>query len=337
MGTNIVDVAVKWERATLSLGKTTPLHPLTNGLEPAPGTVLIADDDPDFRGLLVHRAERMGLRIVEARDGNAAMDQLGEHPFDVLILDLYMPGKTGLEVFEAARRIDTEIQALVMTGNASVETAVEALRAGAYDYLMKPLESLAVFELSLTRALEHRHLLRENARLFSEVQRLAVTDPLTGLFNRHKLNESLITEVERGQRYQRPLSAIMIDLDDLKHINDRHGHPAGDAVLVSVATRIEKQIRRIDIATRYGGDEFLVLLPEADQSVAEQVADRIAREIAEIPDKGGGAVSASIGVAQLSEKTRSPEGFLRQVDQALYEAKRAGGGCIRVATSTNGR
>lgn len=279
----------------------------------------------------------MGLDIAEARDGSVAMEMLGEHPFDVLILDLYMPGNTGLEVFEAARRLDPEVQALVMTGNASVETAVEALRAGAYDYLMKPLESLAVFELALTRALEHRHLIRENERLFSEVQRLAVTDPLTGLFNRHKLNESLNVEVERGQRYQRPLSAIMIDLDDLKGINDHFGHPVGDEVLVSVADRIERQIRRIDIATRYGGDEFLVLLPEADQATAERVADRIAQEIADIPDKGGAVVSASIGVAQLTEKTKSPEGFLRQVDQALYEAKRAGGGCIRVAASLNGR
>lgn len=305
-------------------------------LEMPPGVVLVADDDPDFRKLLVHRAQRMGLEVVDTEDGNAAVQELSKRLFDVLILDLYMPGKTGLEVFEVARQIDENVQALVLTGNASVETAVDALRSGAYDYLMKPLESMAVFELSLTRALEHRHLLRENKRLFAEVQRLAMTDPLTGLYNRHKLNESLEAEVERGLRYGRPLSLIMIDMDDLKRINDERGHPAGDQVLMDVAEGIRRQIRRVDIPTRYGGDEFLVLLPEADQEEALKVADRISSEIMAIDEDDGG-VSASIGVAQLNRSLRGPESFLDCVDRALYDAKRAGGGCVRAAPSVNGR
>lgn len=307
-----------------------------SSLETEVGKVLIADDDPDFRRLLVHRAERMGLNIVSAKDGEAALGLLTEHEFDVLIVDLYMPGYTGIEVFQEARRLDPDVQALVLTGNATVETAVEALRAGAYDYLMKPLESLAVFELALTRALEHRHLLRENKRLFKEVERLAMTDPLTGLYNRHKLNEALGAEVERGLRYERPLSVIMIDLDDLKGINDRFGHPKGDEVLAKVASGIKREVRRVDIATRYGGDEFLVLLPEADQEEAQKVAHRISDAIESIGTQGDRSVSASIGIAQLQHKTKTPQGFLHSVDQALYEAKRAGGGCIRVASSSNG-
>jgi diguanylate cyclase (GGDEF)-like protein len=300
------------------------------------GRVLIADDDPDFRRMLVRRAERMGLDITEVSDGSKALAALKNGGFDVLILDLYMPGNTGLEVFQAARRIDPEIQALVLTGNATVETAVDALRSGAYDYLVKPLESLAVFELSLTRALEHRLLLRENARLFAEVERLAITDPLTGLFNRHKLNESLAVEVERGLRYARPLAAIMIDLDDLKRINDRHGHPVGDLVLREVAQGIKSQVRKVDIPTRYGGDEFLVLLPEADVDEATRVANRIFSRIKEIPFEGELPVSASIGVAELSPDDETPESFLHEVDRALYKSKRAGGGCIHAAPSRNG-
>ncbi len=300
------------------------------------GNVLIADDDPDFRRLLAHRAERMGLDIVTAGDGNAALSALESHEFDVLILDLYMPGHTGIEVFQEALRMDPDTQALMLTGNATVETAVEALRAGAYDYLVKPLESLAVFELSLTRALEHRHLLRENDRLFKEVERLAMTDPLTGLYNRHKLNEALGVEVERGLRYERPLSLIMIDLDDLKGINDKYGHPKGDEVLVKVAKGIKSEIRRVDIATRYGGDEFLILLPEADREEARKVARRISSTIQSIATEEDCQVSASIGIAQLHQGTKTPQGFLHAVDQALYEAKRAGGGCIRIASSANG-
>lgn len=317
-------------------GSTQILTQPDNDVMAAVGHILIADDDPDFRRLLVHRAERMGLDIVEAKDGRLAMQALRQHSFDVLVLDLYMPQHTGIEVFEEARRRDPEVQALVLTGNASVESAVDALRAGAYDYMMKPLESLAVFELSLTRALEHRHLLRENARLFAEVQRLAMTDPLTGLFNRHKLNETLGAEVERGLRYDRPLSAIMVDLDDLKEINDQYGHPVGDEVLVHVAHGIKSQIRRVDIATRYGGDEFLVILPEADRIEAEKVASRIAQEIDQIEVHVDPTVSASIGVAQLTHDLVDADHFLNYVDQALYEAKRAGGGCIRIASSTNG-
>lgn len=301
--------------------------------------VLIADDDPDFLRLLVRRAERMGLTIEEARDGSQAMEMIRARRFDVLVLDLYMPGHTGLEVFHAARRLDPDVQAIVLTGNATIETAVDALRAGAYDYMLKPLESLAVFELALSRAMEHRFLLQENARLFAEVERLAMTDPLTGLYNRHKLNESLELEVERGLRYSRPLSAIMIDLDDLKDINDRFGHPTGDDVLIEVANGIRSQIRRVDIATRYGGDEFLILLPEADLSEAERVADRICEHIGGINYGERDTVSASLGVVELpSEPEPTAERFLALVDEALYHAKRSGGGCIHALhPNSNGR
>jgi PleD family two-component response regulator len=214
------------------------------------GTALVADDDGDFRQLLARRARRMGLTVIEVDDGKKALQAVTDQPFDVLVLDLYMPGATGLEVFQAARRVQPEIQAIVLTGSASVETAVEALRQGAYDYLTKPLESLATYELALTRALEHRHLLRENARLFQEVQRLASTDPLTGLYNRHRLAESLETEWERAVRYGRPVSMIMMDMDDLKVVNDTHGHQGGDVVLQKVAEAIRGHIRRLDLPTR---------------------------------------------------------------------------------------
>jgi diguanylate cyclase (GGDEF)-like protein len=288
------------------------------------GHVLVADDDSDFRRLLVRRVVRMGLTVVEAENGDQAIEAIGEHAFDVLVVDLYMPGRSGLEVVHAGRRADPGVQAIVLTGSASVETAVEALRAGAYDYLTKPLESLVAFELSLRRALQHRHLVKENARLFAEVQRLAMMDPLTGLYNRHKLNDALEMEIERAGRYGRPLSAIMIDLDGMKRINDTHGHRAGDEVLRQVAVAIGGQVRRLDIPTRYGGDEFLVLLPEADLEEALRVAERVCAHITRIDLQGEG-LSVSAGVAQWAPTYGSAEDFLEAVDQALYQAKRAGG------------
>ena len=290
--------------------------------------VLIADDDAQFRSLLVRRAEKMGLSVTVREDGQQAIQALQQDRFDLLVLGLYMPGFTGLEVVQQALARDPQMQAIILTGAATVETAVEALRAGVYDYLTKPLESLADFELTVTRALEHRRLILENQRLFSEVQRLAITDPLTGLFNRRRLDEALTTEFERARRYKRPLSMIMLDMDSLKGINDPYGHPAGDAALKMVADAIRSQIRRVDLPARFGGDEFVVLLPEVEHSVAMRIAERICAQLR--PKKSTEDMfTVSGGVAQLHEDHSTAEDLLRAVDGALYRAKREGGNCRR--------
>lgn len=297
------------------------------------GRVLIADDDSDFRSLLVRRATKMGLTVVEAQDGAQAMELLSQEPFDVVIVDVYMPHCSGVEVAQAARKKDSTTQAIVLTGSATVETAVEALRVGVYDFLTKPLDSMEEFELALTRALEHQRLLKENAQLYAELQRLAVTDPLTGLFNRHKLGEALEIEVERSRRYGRALSVVMLDLDGLKQINDSRGHPVGDAVLQAVAQAIRAAVRKVDLPTRVGGDEFLVLLPEADLREAARVAGRIFNHMAGLTVHGE-HITASAGVAQWKPTHASARDFLRTVDQALYQAKRAGGRRIAVVGLT---
>ena len=288
------------------------------------GTILIADDDDDFRGMLTRRATKMGLEVIQAANGAEAIAIVNETDFDALVVDLYMPEHTGLEVIEAARDKDPDLVCLVLTGSASVESAVEALRAGVFDYLTQPLESLAAFELALTRAMEHHYLITENKRLFQEVQRLAVTDPLTNVYNRHKLNESLSLEIERAHRYDRPLSIIMIDMDGLKGINDAYGHAVGDEALVLVADSIRSCIRRVDLPTRFGGDDFVVVLPEADLDEAVAVAERICDEVhtREIPQAD---VSVSVGTVQWSSDHKSGDDLIEAVDRAMYEAKRSGG------------
>lgn len=291
---------------------------------PPVGRILIADDDSDFRSVLVRRARRMGLEVVEAGDGPEARAALEAQPFDALVCDLYMPGASGLEVVERARQLDGNVQAIILTASASVETAVEALRAGVYDYMTKPFESMAAFELALTRALEHRRLIEENARLFAEVQRLAVTDPVTDLFNRHKLGEFLDLEVERARRYGRPLSLIMLDVDEMKEINDTYGHPAGDEALRRIAQAIRSQVRRVDLPTRYGGDEFMIVLPEAAGGVAEGIARRIQAEIQRVSFDGV-RLSASAGVVDWQPEYATVEDFVQAVDQSLYREKRGEG------------
>ncbi len=288
------------------------------------GRVLIADGDAQFRDLPVRRAEEMGLSVLEVGDGNDAMEVLRGEPFDLIVSDLYMPGHTGLEVIQMAQEKNPEIHAIILTANSSVETAIEVLRSGVYDYLRKPLESLVDFENTVARALDNVHLIRENERLFEEVQRLAVTDELTGLFNRHKLDEALAIEFERARRYGRPISIIMLDMDGLKAINDYHGHKAGDAALKMVADVIQSQTRRVDMSARFGGDEFVVLLPEVELAFAMKIAERICSKIRPINEHED-MFSVSGGVAQLRDDHASAQDFLRAVNDALYRAKRAGG------------
>lgn len=302
------------------------------GGDPLVGHILIADDDEPFLNLLVRRAERMGLSIVTAMDGKQAIDALHRNAFDAIIVDLYMPGFTGLEVIQEAQSKDPELQAIILTASATLETALEALRAGVYDYLLKPLDSLSTFELSLTRALERRYLIRENKRLFAEVERLAVTDPLTGLYNRRKLDEALDTEVERARRYKRPMSVLMLDLDGLKSINDSFGHPVGDEALVMVAQGIRDHTRKVDLATRYGGDEFIVLLPEVDQHEALRIAARIRSHIL-TTELHGHSLSVSAGVAELNRNHKLPKDLLRDADKALYKAKHSNKESIAVYDS----
>jgi diguanylate cyclase (GGDEF)-like protein len=294
---------------------------------PQTGVVLIADDDADFRRLLVRRATRMGLTVVEASSGSQALVAVRNTSFDAIVVDVYMPGCSGVEVAQEARSLDPHVQAIVLTGSATLENAIEALRAGVYDFLTKPLESLDEFEMSLSRALELQRLLRENSRLFSEVQRLAVTDSLTGLSNRRRLDEVLEVEVERARRYGRSLSIVMLDVDGLKRINDTCGHNVGDEVLQAAAAAIRREVRKVDLATRLGGDEFLLLLAEAALPEAAGVAGRIFQHFSTLSVHGERVV-ASAGVAQWLPKYPAPADFIHAADLALYEAKRGGGGHI---------
>jgi diguanylate cyclase (GGDEF)-like protein len=291
--------------------------------------VLIADDDPAFRQMLARRVLKMGLSVVEVENGDQAVEALKNGSFDLLLVDLSMPGKNGLEVVQSALQFDPLLPAVVITGTGSYETALEALRTRVFDYMTKPFESLTAFELAVSRALKHGFLTRDNARAFARAQQQATTDPLTGICNRHKLKECLETEVARARRYRRSLSILLLDLDGLKTINDTCGHPAGDEALQHVARSLTLELRKTDIPGRYGGDEFLVLLPETDAAHAVTVAKRILARVRDhrVADK---VVSVSIGIAQLGGRCRTPNELILAADRALYSSKRSGGGQISV-------
>jgi diguanylate cyclase (GGDEF)-like protein/PAS domain S-box-containing protein len=174
----------------------------------------------------------------------------------------------------------------------------------------------------------------ENARLFDWVQRQAVTDALTGLYNRRGLFDFGQRELERAQRFNRPLTAIMLDIDLFKQVNDRYGHYIGDQVLCVIASRCLEGVRKMDLLARYGGEEFAVLLPETDLPVAKEIAERLRVSIANDPirtDRGTLKVTISLGVAEISTHTVDLTYLLDAADQAMYGAKQAGRNCVRIA------
>jgi diguanylate cyclase (GGDEF)-like protein len=185
----------------------------------------------------------------------------------------------------------------------------------------------------LTSLCSEAALAIENAQLRSELRRLAVTDPLTGLPNRREIERLLAVEVERAARHNRPLSLMMVDLDDLKQVNDEHGHAAGDEVLVALARMIQQGLRSSEIAGRVGGDEFTVLLPETEPRQAAALAERLIEGLPEAlrdwPDLPEAAeiarmVGVSIGIAGNDDGPVSPDKLAARADAALYDAKRSG-------------
>ena len=175
-------------------------------------------------------------------------------------------------------------------------------------------------------------VMTENLQLLTDLRQLATTDSLTGLLNRREFFSLAEREFERFQRYRRLLAAIMLDIDTFKTINDRHGHQAGDLVIQTVAEHCRKQLRKVDLAARYGGDEVVILLPETDLHGASGVAQRLLEAIQQSPLAFGEhllKISISAGVAA-GNGTSSLAALLHRADQALYEAKQAGRNRIKI-------
>ncbi len=301
-----------------------------------PSKILVVDDSRTQLDWLVQVLEKEGYRVATAMDGKSAIREVRSDPPDLVLLDMILPDMDGLEVLRIikARPEDQFIPVILLSVKSDIDSKVTGLRIGADDFLAKPFAEAEILA-RCAAMLRIKHLQEKLQEAQRKLEQQSITDALTGLKNRRFFDERLHEEFRRAQRYGDYLSLIMIDLDHFKDVNDRHGHPAGDAVLHDAAVLIRASIRDPDICARYGGDEFAVILPKTHMTGALSVAERIWRELGNkeyaVADASGGPesgkvrVTASIGIAFYPSKDiSSSELLLGFADQALYQAKRAG-------------
>ena len=293
--------------------------------------ILIAEDDRMFRVLLQGWLEDRGYHVTIAQNGQQAWELLQtEAAPKLVILDWMMPGMTGPEICQQLRsRSDLQYRyVLLLTARNQKQDLVAGLEAGADDYLSKPFDAL---ELHARLNVGRRILdLQEQLLAAQEALRFEAThDFLTGVWNGAAILQALDREIERAGRMQTSLGVMMLDLDNFKQVNDRHGHLAGDEVLRASARRIAEAVRVYDLVGRYGGEEFLVLAPGCVPPALQQQAERVRASLAEPINTSAGMIriSASIGIVGADFSHHSmldSRALVHAADQAMYQAKAKG-------------
>jgi diguanylate cyclase (GGDEF)-like protein len=287
--------------------------------------VLVADDSRVIRALVREQLLGDGYEVLEAEDGRKALDMLRQTDADAILLDVEMPVMGGFETL-AELKADPELEdipVVFLTARDSAEDVVEALELGAHDYLRKPFES-AELTARVRAAVRVKTLQDELRERNAELERIARTDALTGLWNRRHLEEHLGAVSSAARRQESPYTVLMIDIDHFKRVNDEKGHAAGDAVLREVGARLRSGIRAEDQIARWGGEEFLAVLPSTGLDGAMVIAERLRRSVDLAPFPVAETlleITVSIGAAAgVSE----PKPLIESADRRLYRAKEAG-------------
>jgi two-component system cell cycle response regulator len=292
--------------------------------------ILIAEDDSTSRLILENMLKKWGYDVVSTNDGNDAWKKLQEEDAPrLLILDWMMPGIEGIEICrrlrENSKSEDHYTYVTLLTAKESKENIVTGMEAGADDYITKPFD---MHELRV-RVRAGERIVQLQSELLEAKKKLEVqsrTDPLTGVLNRRAILSQIGCELSRAKRENTQISVSMLDLDHFKTINDTFGHLAGDAVLRECMHRVQSAIRPYDSVGRFGGEEFIVVLPGAAGTDAFTVAERIRLRINETAANVDGIsipFTISQGVATSNGETNM-DGMIAMADQALYRAKKNG-------------
>ena len=305
--------------------------------------LLVVDDEETLRSVVSQVLSGDGFVVAEAASGEEALEAFRAQSHSVVITDIRMGGMSGIDLLTAIKKHNPDTEVVIMTSHASLDSALTALRAGAYDYLIKPFESLDLISAVAGRAAEKARLVAQNRELLEQLKRaneelqeanlylqeMAVKDGLTSLYNHRYFQEALAQEFARSKRYAKQCSVIFIDVDNFKMYNDTHGHPEGDQLLRTLSGLMMTHLRNTDLAARYGGEEFVLLLPETGKESAIRIAEELRAKVEEQPFHGRetqplGRVTISVGVASYPEDGLDAPAVLAYADQLLYKAKHAG-------------
>lgn len=295
--------------------------------------IFIVDDNINLCENLKDILTPEGYDITYIHTMVLAKEELTKKFYNIVLVDLKLPDGSGLALVKEIKKINEETIVIVFTGFASLESAVFAMNDGAFSYIQKPL-NIDELKMTLKRALKMQELSLSNKNLLNRLKEIGLKDPLTGLYNYRYLRERLSSEFKRAKRYILSLSAIMIDIDYFKSINDIYGHQYGDAILIELAQYLIESARGNDIIIRYGGEEFLFLLPDTNKEGAvafgQRMLDALNEHVFDSKDKRM-KVKASFGVATYPDIGISTESdLLNAVDKALREAKDTGGNRLTV-------
>jgi len=293
------------------------------------GAKVLVVDDSVADGRVIDTTLSGEYDVTVIADPNQAIDAGRGENFDLIIVSLLLRDTDGLRLCSSLRTIEETRQAsiLVLIEENQTEQLVKALDIGVNDYLAKPIDRNELMARALTQVQRKRYQdrLRDNYQMSMA---MAVTDGLTGLHNRRYMESHLGNLVRRAVEGGRPVAIVILDIDLFKNVNDTYGHDVGDEVLKQFSVRIQQNVRGIDLAARYGGEEFIIVMPDTDLAVAQAVAERLRKFIADEPftvstDDGQLDVTVSLGVTA-SGPGDTPESMIKRSDDALYRAKHDG-------------
>ena len=303
------------------------------GTDPDPeGCVLVAVEDPELRRQICDPLRHHGFDVMEASSAAAALELVRRRQVDVAVVDIDRSGIDGPELLRHWREIcaGRYVPVLLLTVRATLDDIGAAIHLGAHDYLLPPFEPVDVLA-RVHSALEGKRRHDAFRRRVTELQQLVRTDALTGLYNRRHMDSELAALASAARRQRTPLGVLLIDIDRFKRINDRLSHEAGDNALRAVAHRIRSGVRIEDVVGRWGGDEFVVILPSTDQDAALVLAERLRREVATpaAGDPPAPPLTVSVGCAAADDPEESA--LISAADAGLRRAKAGGRNRVGVA------
>jgi len=293
---------------------------------------LVVEDDKAVRELIHIFLEKSGFESFTAISAEEGLDILKDQEIGIVLTDVQLPGMNGLELTKIIKH-DYDADVIIMTGYSLDYSIEDAMARGASDLIIKPIR-LEDLLLRINVVLKKRSEKQENCRKLEELTFLTTRDDLTGLFNTRQFYRHIAQEVDRSNRYFRPLALILMDIDNFKSLNDTYGHLFGDKILSGIGEIIKLAIRTQDTAYRYAGDEFTIILPETELEMAISVAERV-RQAIEIETQALSypkplKVTVSIGVVEYltDEDIKS---FVHRADSAMYVSKKRGRNKISIA------